>query len=158
MSPKLFWRQMNGVLPEPMMWMSYTRFQELKCYLHISEPSELSFQWKYWWKKLESLNSSLRDRAKVCFLSSTNVAIDEMIRFLGRSAHTIKMPNKPIGLDYKVLAVCNASYTYDWKLTSWVKGFATPVQHKKLYPLSSTLSAVLQMLVKLPYRSHFFTA
>lgn len=158
-SPKLFWRRINGVLPEPMMRMSYTRFQQLKRYLHISEPSESPFQRKHWWKKLEPLNSSLRNRAKECFLPSTNVAIDEMmIRFLGRSVHTIKMPNKPIGLGYKVLAVCDAGYTYDWELTSRVEGFATSVQQKKPYPLSPTSSVVLQMLVKLPYRSHFFTA
>ena len=157
-SPKLFWRRINGILPEPMMQMSYTRFQQLKRYFHISEPSELPIQRKEWWKKLEPLNSSLRDLAKECYLPATNVAIDEMmIRFLGRSAHTIKMPNKPIGLGYKVFAVCNAGYTYDWELTSHMEGFATSVQQKKPYLLSPTSSAVLQMLVKLPYQSYFFT-
>ena len=113
-SPKLFWWRINGNLTEPMMHMSYTRFQQLKRYFHISEPSESPFEQKEWWKKLEPLNSSIRDQAKKCFLPSTNVAIDEMmIRFLGRSAHTIKMPNKPICLGYKVLAVCDAGYTYD---------------------------------------------
>jgi len=120
-SPKLSWRRINGTLSEPMMQMSYTRFQQLKRYFHISEPSKSPIPRKEWWKKLEPLNSSIQDQAKKCFLSSTNVAIDEMmIRFLGRSAHTIKMPNKPIGLGYKVLAVCDAAYTYDWELTSRV--------------------------------------
>lgn len=156
--PKLFWWRINGILPEPMIQMSYTRFQQLKRYFHISEPSESPIKRKEWWKKLESLNSSIRDRAKECFLPSTNVAIDEiMIRFLGRLAHTIKMPNKPIGLGYKVLAVYDAGYTYDWELTSRVEGFATSIHQKKPYPLLPTSSAVLQILVKLPYRSYFFT-
>jgi len=80
-----------------------------------------------------------------------------MIRFLGRSAHTIKMPNKPIGLGYKILALCDASYTYDWELTSRVEGFLTAVPQSKPYPLFPTSSAVLQMLITLPYRTHFFT-
>jgi len=145
-SPKLFWRGINGILPEPIMRMSCKRFQHLKWYFHISEPTEALIQGKEWWKRLEPLNSSIRDRAKKCFLPSTNVTIDKMmIRFLGRSAHTIKMPNKPIGLGYKVLAVCDAGYTYNWELTSLVEGFATAIQQKKPYPLSLTSSAVLQM-------------
>ena len=100
------------------MQISYTRFQQLNRYFHISEPSELPIQQKKWWKKLELLNSSTQDWAKEGFLLSTNVAIDEMmIWFLGRSEHTIGMLNKPIGLGYKVLAVCDANYTYDWELT-----------------------------------------
>jgi len=117
-SPKLFWRRINSILLEPMMQMSYTRFQQLNRYFHISEPSELPIQQKKWWKKLELLNSSTQDWAKEGFLLSTNVAIDEMmIWFLGRSEHTLGMLNKPIGLGYKVLAVCDANYTYDWELT-----------------------------------------
>ena len=81
-----------------MMRMSYPRFHQLERYFHISQPSKSPIERKEWWKKLEPLNSSIRDRAKECFLPSTNVAIDEiMIWFLGRLEHTIKMPNKPIG-------------------------------------------------------------
>jgi len=135
-----------------MMQMSYTRFQKLMPYFHISESSKSSIQQKQWWKKLEPLNRIIGNSAKKCFLPSINTAIDEMmIQFWGRSALTIKMPNKPIGLGYKVLAVCDAGYTYDWKLTSQVKDFATSVEQKKPYTLLPTSSAVLQMLVRLPY-------
>ena len=158
-SPKIFWRPVGGVVCEPMSRMRYIRFQQLKCYLHISEPSRSSIPAHEWWKKLEPLNSSLRKCSKDCFLPSTNVAIDKrMIRFQGRSAHTIKMPNKPISLGYKVLALCDAGYTFDWELTSRITSFASSKQIKKPYPLSPTSSAVLQMLTTLPYRTHFFTA
>jgi len=158
-SPRIFWRPVGGVVREPMSRMRYIRFQQLKRYLHISEPSKASIPAQEWWKKLEPLNSSLRKCSKNCFLPSTNVAIDEMmIRFQGRSAHTIKMPNKPISLGYKVLALCDAGYTFDWELTSRITSFASSKQIKKPYPLSPTSSAVLQMLTTLPYRTHFFTA
>ena len=122
------------------MQMRYPISEHLKRSLHISEPSKSTFQRKHWWQKLEPLNSSLRDQDQEGFLPSTNVALDEMmIWFLGRSARTIKMRNNPIGLGYKVLAVCDAGYTYDWELTSLVKGFATTVQQNKQYPLSPTL-------------------
>nr|AHE80947.1 putative transposase [Tuber indicum] len=147
-SPKLFWRKVGGVVPEPMCRMRYIRFQQLKRYLHISEPSESPIP-----------TQKFEKPQKECFLPSTNVAVDEMmIRFLGRSAHTIKMPNKPISLGYKVLALCDAGYTYDWELTSRIASFATSEQQKMPYPLSPTSSAVLQMLTTLPYRTHFFTA
>jgi len=74
----------------------------------------LAIQQKQWWKKPEPLNSIIGNPAKKCFLPSINVAIDQMmIQFLGRSALSIKIPNKPIGLGYKVPAVCDAGYAYD---------------------------------------------
>jgi len=141
-----------------MDWMGYVRFQQIKRYLHISEPQDTPISPKTWWKKLEPLNCNIRTRAKECFLPSANVLVDEMmIGFLGRSAHTIKMPNKPIRLGYKILALCDAGYTYDWELTSRVEGFSIAVPQSKRYPLSPTSSVVLQMLITLPYRIHFFT-
>jgi len=158
-SPRIFWRPVGGVVHVPMSRMRYIRFQQLKRYLHISEPSKASIPAQEWWKKLEPLNSSLRKCSKDGFLQSTNVAIDEMmIRFQGRSAYTNKMPNKPISLGYKILALCDAGYTFDWELTSRITSFASSKQIKKPYPLSPTSSAVLQMLTTLPYRTHFFTA
>jgi len=119
-----------------MKQMSYTRFQKLMLYFHISESSKSSIQQKQWWKKLELLNSIIGNPAKKCFLPSMNAAINKMmIQLLGRSALTIKILNKPIGLDSKVLAVCDTCYTYDWELTSQVEGFATSVEQKKPYPL-----------------------
>jgi len=73
-----------------------------------------------------------------------------MIRFQGRLAHTTKMLNKPISLEYKVLALCDAGYTFDWKLTSRITSFVSSKQIKKPYPLSPTFSAILQMLTTLP--------
>jgi len=81
-----------------------------------------------------------------------------MIRLQGRSAHTSEMPNKPISLEYKVLALCDAGYIFDCELTSRITSFASLKQIKKPYPLSPTSSAVLQMLTTLPYCTHFFTA
>ncbi|PWW73678.1 hypothetical protein C7212DRAFT_71680, partial [Tuber magnatum] len=88
-------------------------FQQLKRYLHISEPQEMPVSQKTWWKKLEPLSSNIRTCAEECFLPSTNVLVDKMmIQSLGHSAHMIKMPNKLIGLGYKVLAVCDSGYTH----------------------------------------------
>ncbi|PWW77663.1 hypothetical protein C7212DRAFT_73189, partial [Tuber magnatum] len=114
-SSKVLWWQVGNIVPEPMCRMKYIRFQQLKCYLHISNPSKSSMPSQQWWIKLEPLNSSIQKSSKECFLLFINVAIDEMmIHVLGCSAHTIKMPNKPINLGYKVLALCDAGYTYDW--------------------------------------------
>ena len=44
-------------------------------------------------------------------MPSLNVAVDEMMEaFTGRSAHTIKMSNKPIGEGYKTWAIADRGY------------------------------------------------
>ena len=69
-----------------------------------------------------------------------------MICFLGRSVHTIKMPNKPIGLGYKVLALCDTGYTYDWEYYFNSRGILDSYATKQALPtlthlLSSTVDA-----------------
>ena len=80
-----------------------------------------------------------------------------MTLFLGRLVHDIKIPNQPIWLGYKVLALCDAGYIYHSKLTSQVEGFSTAVLQVKPYPLSPISSPVLQILIIFPYCTYFFT-
>ena len=44
---------------------------------------------------------------------SQNVSVDEMIKaFTGRSAHTVKMNNKPIREGYKMWAIADHGYVW----------------------------------------------
>ena len=103
---------------------------------------------KLWYHKLEPFASQLQERFWQFFIPSTKVAIDEMmIRFCFRSAHTVKMKNKPIKQGYQVFALCSGGYTYAFLWYSLVHGTANLV---KLDHLTPTASAVYQLAKLLP--------
>ena len=64
---------------------------------------------------MEPLVSIFRENCKSYIIPGSNVAVDEiMIRFHGRSKHTTKMPNKPISKGYKIWALCEQGYLYNF--------------------------------------------
>ena len=77
-----------------------------------------------------------------------------MIRFGGRSYHTYRMPSKPITEGYKVFALCDVGYTYNWIFASRSNSFNGLVLQEGLTPTGST---VFQLASSLPYLSglHF---
>ena len=57
---------------------------------------------------------------------ATSVSIDEIIvRFTGRSKHTIMMRGKPCPVGYNVPALCEAGYCYKFLFSSSKSGFAS---------------------------------
>jgi len=134
-----------GALPKGSL--SRIRYQQIKRYLHISplpaSNSNESQSKSNWWHKLEPLSSHLRRRSQELYLPSTHVAMDEMmVKFKGRSGHTIRMPGKPIPVGYKVLAICDAGYTFDWMYTSCICSIAGL---EKVAELTPTGLAILQL-------------
>lgn len=108
----------------PRNCMSLNRFQQLKRYLHILDP-RVELDLKHWYAKIEPLGSMLRERFQKYYLPGTKVAIDEMvIRFSGRSRHTLKIRNKPIKKGYKIFALCDHGYTYEFLWYSSTQGIA----------------------------------
>lgn len=78
------------------------------------------------------------------------MAYDEMmVRFEGRGKHTYRMPNKPITEGYKIFALCDYGYTWNWLLTSRICGIA---ELNSYNGLTSTASGVYQLSVSLPYQ------
>ncbi|RPA90174.1 hypothetical protein L873DRAFT_1783116, partial [Choiromyces venosus 120613-1] len=124
---------------------SFRCYCQIKCYIHISMPSVPSSPQNHgleypWWKKLEPLHSYLRAQSQLYFRPGTHVAIDEMmVKFSGRSKHTVQIPSKPIPVGYKVIALCYDGYTIDWMLFSRIKSFAELVQDPDLSPTSSAV-------------------
>jgi hypothetical protein len=102
----------NTAKHSPMSRMSCNRYQQIKRYFYISPPG-VHLERKDWWKKMEPLASYLRERFSKYYLPASDLAFDEMmVLFKGRSAHTIKMKNKPIDEGYKIYAMCEHGYTY----------------------------------------------
>ena len=167
--------------------ITLNRFEDLKRYLHISDPnsnankkknqeenqeenqeddsedesSETSVQW---WHKLEPIATEFRNHCKQYWQPGINVSVDEMmIRFYGRSKHTYKAPNKPIKEGYKIFALCEAGYTYHFMWSSRCDSYG---ELTKVSDLSPTESMVYQLAQTLPspkdtpyiiYMDNYFT-
>lgn len=94
--------------------MSLTQFQQIRRYIHIanldldlSNPAD-------WYKKMEPFSSIIRKKYQRFYKPSSNVTVDEaMIRFEGRSSHSVQMPKKPISEGYKVFVLADYGYTFD---------------------------------------------
>jgi len=132
--------------------MSLNRFEQLKRYFHVADP-RVQLDLKHWHQKLEPLASILRQRFRQYYLPGTKVAIDEMVvRFCGRSRHTLKIRNKPIKEGYKIFALCDHGYTYGFLWYSSTQGIAelSPTLSDHLSPTSR---GVLQLAQLLP--SHY---
>jgi hypothetical protein len=69
--------------------------------------------------KLEPLASLLRTKFQEYVVLSQNVSFDEMmVPFSGRSWHTLKMKNKLVSEGFKVWALCDHRYLWDFLLYS----------------------------------------
>ena len=89
-----------------------------------------------------------------------------MVRFVGRSVHTVRMSSKPIPEGFKILALCEHGYTYSFMYTSRVDQFSgprhnlpqalpNPEEGNNLH-LSPTSHAVFSLATQLPYQQYRF--
>ena len=119
------------------LYITRERFDQLLRFLHISPdpkhslplPTGVELQAmnaeekreanRIWWSKLEPLISIFRDNCQKFWKPGSNLAVDEMmIRFFGRSVHTTKMINKPIKQGYKMWAICERGYLFNFMFYS----------------------------------------
>ena len=137
-------------------------FEQIKRFLHISEPVR-SLPRCQWYHKLLPLADNLQQQFQQYLQPASAVAVDEMmIRFVGRSFHTIAIPGKPIPLGYKVLALAERGlgYTFSFIFTSRVESFAgqnSIPDYQNPIKLSPTSLAVLKLCLQLPYKENRFT-
>jgi len=90
--------------------------------------------------------------SKSICIPSSNISIDEMIaRFSGRSAHTVRIKNKPTPEGYKILSLCDAGYTFAFFFTSRIH------QHEiqKIPNLSKVGNEVYHLVSQLPKNKAF---
>ena len=129
-----YWKsEMRNSLME---FMSCNRYQQIKRYLHVSPPDE-TYDRANWWRKMEPLASHLRECFQEHYLPASNVSFDEMMVLCkGRSAHTIKLPGKPIDQGYKIYALCDQGYTYTFMFYSGVSGNEASDFTRKTEPLT----------------------
>lgn len=151
-SPRIdsYWCQnrQEGPLHSPPLYMTLTRFEQVKRYLHISRPNKEQDDFKQWWYKVEPLASSFDKASQQYYQPGSNISIDEtMIRCFGRTKHTVKMPSKPIEQGYKIFVLAEHGYIWTFTWTSRLWGIADLFKYDSLSP---TASMVLKMIKKLP--------
>ena len=142
-------------------YMSKFRFEQLKRYFHVAPVTLLSRSSGHWTEKLQPLARNLEKKFQAYMVPGSSVAIDEMmVRFTGRSVHTIMMRAKPIPQGFKMLALCERGYTYAFMFTSRVDKFSdlkdSLYQGQSKQILSPTSHAVFQLMMSLPYTTHRF--
>ncbi|CAG8660293.1 6911_t:CDS:2, partial [Paraglomus brasilianum] len=126
--------------------MSLKRYEQIKRYLHISPPVATI---ENYFDKLEPLLSKIRDVSKQLYTPGSNVSIDEMmIRFSGRSVHTIRIKNKPTHEGFKILSLCESGYTYTFLPTSRV----SPSNVTRVNNLNQIGCLVHHLVTQLPYQ------
>ncbi len=162
-----YWNKdlLNGPNHTPALWITLERFTQLQRFLHCSpvkdnEEPPLSDQLdrmtaserretnQQWWRKLEPIISMFRSNCSSHWIPGKNVSIDEMmIKFYGRSKHTLKMVNKPIKQGFKMWALCDRGYLFYFMFHS---RFFKIGELKKHVLLTDTQSIVYQLAVELP--------
>lgn len=143
---ELCWN-MNKQEPVHMIsqYMKQIQYEQIKRYLHVSAPDATIINY---FDKLEPLLSHIHDSSKKYYTPATNVSVDEMmIRFSGRSAHTVCMKNKPTPEGFKIFSLCASGYTYTFLPTSRI----IPAQIDKVDGLTQTGSIVNHLVRQLPY-------
>ncbi|CAG8749260.1 16797_t:CDS:2, partial [Acaulospora morrowiae] len=132
------------------LYMSLFRFQQIKRFLHISSINEPHL---YWYSKVEPLASHIREMSKKLYVPCSQVSVDEMIaRFSGRSAHTVRMKNKPTPEGYKILSLCDAGYIYTFIFTSRVE---KNTDIEPVVGLNETGRLVWHLVKQLPHTKTF---
>jgi hypothetical protein len=89
-------REFNAVFTSAMSRRRLFLFENIQRYPHISDP-DIVLPDEEWYNKIELPNSRIRERCQALAIPASDVSVDEMmVRFFGRSKHTVRMPSKPI--------------------------------------------------------------
>jgi hypothetical protein len=119
--------------------------------MHISD---CTIQPEFWYSKVDPLATHIRTVSKTICIPSSNISIDEMIaRFSGRSAHTVRIKNKPTPEGYKILSLCDAGYTYTFIFTSRIQNHP---EIQQVSDLTKVGNEVYYLVSQLPIENKSF--
>ena len=104
--------------------MARNRFEQIQRFLKFcdphTEPEDLA-RGKDFWKKLNPLMDDFLDACKKYYILGSNVSVDEQVlKYKGRTKHTMIMRRKKAGKGFKVYTLCQDMYLIDALFTSRV--------------------------------------
>ena len=106
--------------------ITQTRFAQIQRFFKASDPDEPEdiSRGHDFWKKVEPVVESFRFGARQCYMPGSNVSIDKfLIKFEGRSRHTMHISAKAGGKGFKLYGISNSDYLIDFLFTSKVRRF-----------------------------------
>ena len=113
--PRVYSWHFNGVLARTPL--SKNRFEQIIKNIHFKDRGLNSVS-SNWWDKLEPIFSILREKSAFYWLPSTNLTVDEvMLKFEGRTSQKVTIPCKPIPTGFKLFALGDSGYIYNWECT-----------------------------------------
>lgn len=119
--------------------------------MHISD---CTVQPPFWYSKVDPLATHIQTISKSICVPSSNISVDEMIvRFSGRSTHTVRIKNKPTPEGYKILSLCDAGYTYSFIFTSRIQN---QPEVQQVPDLSKVGNEVYHLVSQLPTENKSF--
>ena len=96
---------------------------------------------------MEPLISMFRENCQKFWKPGSNIAVDEMmVKFHGRSVHTTKMPNKPIKQGFKIWAICDRGYLFNFMFYSRFWKTVELVDHELLTSHQNVVFTLAQSL------------
>jgi len=154
--------------------ISHDPVRQLRRYLHVSDPRNdvaANGVRASYYDKVQPLLEHVQSTSKAYYIPKTNVSIDEMIvRFTGRSTHTMRIRGKPTPEGYRILALCDSGYTFAFLPESRVEANVELKTPQQSLPgdqvLNTTSSKVMYMMNQLPregriynvYMDNFFSS
>jgi Transposase IS4 len=88
------------------------------------------------------------------YIPDENISVDEMIvRFSGRSAHTVRMKSKPTPEGYKIYALCDRGYTCTFLPTSQIR---ENCEVMRIEGINKTGEIIIHLVTQLPGRGRSF--
>jgi hypothetical protein len=145
--------QKTGPSHLPQRYITQTRFEQLKRFLHVSKPEQDERRppgSKDWWHKLEPLASIFHESARSYYIPGSQLSVDEiMVRCFGRTSHTYKMPDKPIKQEYKIFALAEHGYIWTFSWSSRQLGIQEMFKWPGLTPTGSIVADMINRLPKL---------
>ena len=154
-----YWNQKENYPHWPVArYISLLRFQQISRYIKLNSPGPLPDN--QWYKKVEPLATRFR-RATTpdVYELPQNLSIDEqLVKFKGRSKHTIQMNSKAADEGYKIYSLCCSNgYMIDFKFSSAIE----KVAELRRYPDFSQSEAIVldfaeSLLARFPRPKPFY--
>jgi len=104
-----------------------------------------------WWFRVEPLATTIRKACQKYWIPGAHLAVDEgMIPYLGHTRHAIKAPHKPIKQGYKIWALADLGYIFNWLWYSKAQGTEGLGKRSRQNTMADTQALVISLAKSLP--------
>ena len=131
---------------------SQRRFKQIRRAITIRDPNTSPEQPKDpWWFRVEPLASTIRKASQKYWAPGAHLAVDEcMIPYFGHTRHAIKAPHKPTKQGYKIWALGDHGYIFNWLWHSKAQGVEGLGSRSCYKPMADTQALVISLAKSLP--------